>query len=90
MVAVSRESNRLSSRRRVEELRHPASDAPLTMSVNISARQFQRPDELVREVARLLEETGLAPGSLVLEITESIIMEEAEHNVDVLGRLKDL
>lgn len=68
----------------------PAAGAPLKMSVNISARQFQRPDELVREVARVLEETGLAPGSLMLEITESMIMGDAEHNVDVLGRLKDL
>jgi EAL domain-containing protein (putative c-di-GMP-specific phosphodiesterase class I) len=58
--------------------------------VNISARQFQRPDELVREVAQVLEETGLAPGSLVLEITESMIMEEAERNVDVLARLRGL
>jgi EAL domain-containing protein (putative c-di-GMP-specific phosphodiesterase class I) len=69
---------------------HPAADAPLKMSVNISARQFQRPDELVREVAQVFEETGLAPGSLVLEITESMIMEEAERNVDVLERLRGL
>jgi diguanylate cyclase (GGDEF)-like protein len=70
--------------------RHPSTDSPLKMSVNISARQFQRPDELVREVVRVLEKTGLAPGSLMLEITESMIMGDAEHNVDVLGKLKDL
>jgi diguanylate cyclase (GGDEF)-like protein/PAS domain S-box-containing protein len=70
--------------------RCPATDTPLKMSVNISARQFQRPDQFVREVARVLEETELPPGSLVLEITESLIMEDAEHNIDVLGRLKDL
>jgi diguanylate cyclase (GGDEF)-like protein len=70
--------------------RHPSADSPLKMSVNISARQFQRPDELVREVVRILDETGLAPSCLVLEITESMIMGDAEHNVDVLGRLKDL
>ncbi len=69
---------------------YPAVDASLKMSVNISARQFQRPDELVREVAKVLEDTGLAPGSLVLEITESMIMGEAEHNVGVLERLKGL
>jgi EAL domain-containing protein (putative c-di-GMP-specific phosphodiesterase class I) len=62
----------------------------LKMSVNISARQLQRPDELVREVVRVLEETRLTPGSLVLEITESMLMGDAEHNVDVLGRLKAL
>jgi diguanylate cyclase (GGDEF)-like protein/PAS domain S-box-containing protein len=69
---------------------HPETDAPLKMSVNISARQLQRPDELVREVVRVLEETRLAPGSLVLEITESMLMGDAENNVDVLGKLKDL
>ena len=69
---------------------HPNADAPLRMSVNISARQLQRPDELVREVVRVLEETRLAPDRLVLEITESMLMGDAEYNVDVLGKLKDL
>ena len=69
---------------------HPKTDAPLKMSVNISTRQLQRPDELVREVVRVLEKTRLAPGSLVLEITESMLMGDAEYNVDVLGKLKDL
>jgi diguanylate cyclase (GGDEF)-like protein/PAS domain S-box-containing protein len=69
--------------------RYPA-DIPMKMSVNISARQLQRPDELVREIDWVLEKTGLAPGSLVLEITESMIMGEAEYNVDVLRKLKDL
>jgi predicted signal transduction protein with EAL and GGDEF domain len=64
--------------------------ASLKMSVNISVRQFQRPDQLVREVVRVLEETELAPGCLVLEITESMIMGDAEYNADILGRLKDL
>jgi EAL domain-containing protein (putative c-di-GMP-specific phosphodiesterase class I) len=68
----------------------PAAYTSLEMSVNISARQLHRPDELVREVVRVLEKTGLAPSSLVLEITESMIMGDAEHSVDVLGRLKDL
>jgi diguanylate cyclase (GGDEF)-like protein/PAS domain S-box-containing protein len=69
--------------------RHPTG-TPLKMSVNISARQFQRPDELVRDVVRVLETTGLAPGSLVLEITESMIMGDAEYNQATLRKLKDL
>src|SRR3712207_1524248 len=73
-----------------QEDRLPATDTSPKMSVNISARQLQRPDELVREVVRVLEKTELAPETLVLEITESMIMEDAEYNVDVLGRLKDL
>jgi EAL domain-containing protein (putative c-di-GMP-specific phosphodiesterase class I) len=63
---------------------------PLKMSVNISARQLQRPDGLLSELVRILGETGLAPGSLVLEITESMLMGDAEHNVDVLMRLRHL
>jgi EAL domain-containing protein (putative c-di-GMP-specific phosphodiesterase class I) len=60
------------------------------MSVNVSARQLQRPDDLLRELIRILGETELAPDSLVLEITESMLMGDAEHNVDVLSRLQDL
>ena len=67
---------------------HP--EIPSKMSVNISARQLQRPEELVHEVVRVLEETQLAPNGLVLEITESMLMGDAEHNVDVLGKLKAL
>jgi EAL domain-containing protein (putative c-di-GMP-specific phosphodiesterase class I) len=60
------------------------------MSVNISARQLQRPDGLLDGLSRILRETGVDPGSLVLEITESMLMGDAEHNVDVLRRLQDL
>ena len=70
--------------------RHPTASTSLKMSVNISARQFQRPHQLVREVVRVLEETELAPGCLVLEITESMIMGDAEYNAEILGRLIDL
>jgi diguanylate cyclase (GGDEF)-like protein/PAS domain S-box-containing protein len=68
---------------------HPT-ETPLKMSVNISTRQLERPDELLKELIRILEGTKLGPGSLVLEITESMLMGDAEHNVEVLGRLKDL
>jgi diguanylate cyclase (GGDEF)-like protein len=68
----------------------PAAHAPLSMSVNISARQLQRPDVLVQDVVRVLEKTGMNPDVLVLEITESMIMGNAERSVGVLGRLKDL
>jgi diguanylate cyclase (GGDEF)-like protein/PAS domain S-box-containing protein len=68
---------------------HPT-ETPPKMSVNISARQLQRPDALLNELVAILKETGLAPGNLVLEITESMLMGDAEHNVDVLRRFKDL
>ncbi|HEV2290534.1 MAG TPA: EAL domain-containing protein [Gemmatimonadales bacterium] len=60
---------------------------PLSVSVNISARQFQTP-ELVAEVAAVLADVPLPPGSLRLEITEGTIMGQAESSVAVLRGLK--
>ncbi len=62
---------------------------PVAISVNLSARQFTRP-ELVDDVAQVLERTGLDGSSLVLEITESVLMEHAEIAVEVLSRLRQL
>jgi diguanylate cyclase (GGDEF)-like protein/PAS domain S-box-containing protein len=67
---------------------HPT-DPPLTMSVNLSPRQFQQPT-LVEQVIRALNEAGLAPGSLKLEITEGVAMRDAEATIIVLERLKQL
>ncbi|MEJ7819806.1 MAG: PAS domain S-box protein, partial [Rubrobacteraceae bacterium] len=64
-------------------------DPPLKVCVNLSARQFQRHD-LVKEVAGVLKETRLDPRSLILEITESVIMDEAESSIAILEELKDL
>jgi EAL domain-containing protein (putative c-di-GMP-specific phosphodiesterase class I) len=57
--------------------------------VNLSARQFQQPD-LVPQVMTALQETGLDPGFLDLEITESIFMQNAESTVQTLHQLKAL
>src|SRR5580692_204683 len=46
---------------------------PFTMAVNISAKQFAQAD-LVSQVGQILSETGLAPGNLKLELTESVTM----------------
>jgi diguanylate cyclase (GGDEF)-like protein len=59
------------------------------MAVNISSRQFNQPD-LVEVVTAILEETGIAPHCLELELTERILMEDAERAIDVLNRLKAL
>jgi diguanylate cyclase (GGDEF)-like protein/PAS domain S-box-containing protein len=66
----------------------PGADA-LLMSVNLSIRQFQHP-ALVAEVARILAESGLEPGRLVLEITESVVTDDALATIDTLRRLKEL
>jgi EAL domain-containing protein (putative c-di-GMP-specific phosphodiesterase class I) len=65
------------------------SDPPLTMAVNLSARQLQRP-EIVQEVAEVLHATDVDPKSLVLEITESVMMEDMELSIARLRELKEL
>jgi predicted signal transduction protein with EAL and GGDEF domain len=62
---------------------------PLVMSVNLSGRQFAQP-ELVDEIAEVLAESGLEPGALELEITESVVMDQSESGVRTLRRLRDL
>jgi diguanylate cyclase (GGDEF)-like protein/PAS domain S-box-containing protein len=61
----------------------------LEVAVNLSARQFQQ-SELPAQVARALEETGLPPASLHLEITETSAMENAASTVRALHELKAL
>jgi len=64
-----------------------AGHPPLTISVNLSSKHFSHPD-LNEQVELILAETGLAPGSLKLEITESAIIENAESAVTMLSKLK--
>ncbi|MFZ7102447.1 MAG: EAL domain-containing protein [Peptococcaceae bacterium] len=61
----------------------------LRMAVNLSAVQFKNP-RLVDSVRRILRETGLSPEYLELEITESIVINEADYIIDILDKLKDL
>ncbi|HET7035583.1 MAG TPA: bifunctional diguanylate cyclase/phosphodiesterase, partial [Thermomicrobiaceae bacterium] len=63
-------------------------DAPM-VSVNLSARQVAQPD-LATVVAEVLGETGLDPSRLVLEITETTLMEDIAATREMLIRLKDL
>ena len=73
---------------RVWQLEFP-SDPPLVMSINLSAKQFQNPS-LVQEVTQALTESGLAAASLKLEITESVVMQDAPATLAKLKELKDL
>ena len=61
----------------------------LRVSVNISSRQF-RSASLVDSVAATLQASGLAPGSLELELTESLLVENAEGAISIMTRLKQL
>ncbi|RYX81215.1 EAL domain-containing protein [bacterium] len=67
----------------------PVPTGQFDMNINVSARQLQHPD-LVREVAQILVDTGLDPHNLVLEITESVLMDEADSSMTVLEELKAL
>jgi PAS domain S-box-containing protein len=66
----------------------PASP-PLTMSVNITAKEFAQPD-LANEIRKSLQQTGVDPGCLQLEIVEKIAMADAEQSGLVLAELKAL
>jgi diguanylate cyclase (GGDEF)-like protein/PAS domain S-box-containing protein len=66
-----------------------SSDPPLSVAVNVSARQLVQPD-FVESIAALLEEFHLAPGTLHLELTESALMEHTDSAIEVLTRLKAL
>jgi len=57
------------------------------ISVNISAVEFRRQD-FVEGVRTILEETGLSPNCLQLEITESVLMHNAESSIAILQQLK--
>ncbi|WP_052440312.1 bifunctional diguanylate cyclase/phosphodiesterase [Geobacter sp. OR-1] len=61
----------------------------LTLSVNISARQFNRSD-IIEHIDFILKETGLPPESLRLELTESLLMGDTEATLERLHELKDL
>ncbi len=61
----------------------------LSLTVNLSARQLQWP-ELVREVQLALGSSGLEPRHLVLEITESVIVDNGEATLARLRELKSL
>ncbi len=61
----------------------------LSISVNVSCRQFVK-DGLVDHVAEVLRETGLDAECLKLEITESVLMHDAQHTARELTRLKAL
>jgi EAL domain-containing protein (putative c-di-GMP-specific phosphodiesterase class I) len=62
---------------------------PARVSVNLSARQFQQRD-IAKLVMQVLEETGLDPQYLELELTESTIMRNAEEAVSMLNELHAL
>jgi EAL domain-containing protein (putative c-di-GMP-specific phosphodiesterase class I) len=64
-------------------------DGLRSVHVNLSALEL-RQDDLVETVREAIEEAGIAPGDLVLEITESQLLEDAEASVAALTALRSL
>jgi len=69
--------------------RHFPRDEPVSVAVNVSGKQIIQPG-FVDTVAHILEETKLDPRHLVLEITESLLTEEAGVTLANLGGLREL
>jgi len=68
---------------------HPDRDKPLALNVNLSGRQLQHA-QVVEDVASALRESGLPAESLVLEMTESVLMDDSETVLEILRQLKQL
>ncbi|MBX2851928.1 MAG: EAL domain-containing protein [Phycisphaeraceae bacterium] len=62
---------------------------PLYMSINVSKRQLLQPD-CVDHLARTIEQAGVAPEQIYLEITESVVIGHGDTVVDILKSFKDL
>ena len=63
--------------------------APLSISINLSGRQLQQP-ELAHDIASALCRSGLPAHSLILEITESVMMQDTEATLAKLRELKNI
>jgi diguanylate cyclase (GGDEF)-like protein len=75
--------------RRLKEWREQVPERDLAISVNLSIKQFVQPN-LVQNIGTLLNELGIPPHALKLEITESTVMEDPTAAVAMLRDMKDL
>jgi EAL domain-containing protein (putative c-di-GMP-specific phosphodiesterase class I) len=66
-----------------------AGKAPIGMAVNLSAVQLQNP-EMHDIFKRIIENSGIDPQLLTLELTESMLLEDIENKIESMKRLKDL
>ena len=72
------------------QVRYPSTPAmAIQVSVNLSGRQLQRP-EVIKEVVDAVDAAGLEPQSLILELTESVLMADTESVARTLQELRSL
>jgi diguanylate cyclase (GGDEF)-like protein len=76
-------------RRAVVWQRSRPSEKPLMLRVNVSARQLAQ-DSLCATVSGIIDETGISPANLCLEVTESVLIEDPETSIATLTELKQL
>ena len=88
LVELGAHMMRASALQLAEWRRAHAAAGEITVSVNLSVGEIDRP-HLVRDLSELLAETGLPRGALKLEITESDIMRNPEQAAVILGKLRD-
>jgi diguanylate cyclase (GGDEF)-like protein/PAS domain S-box-containing protein len=89
IIPIGRQVLRLACKQLVDwQARFPR-EKPLSVNVNLSVRQIQG-SPFVEDVRQVLEETGLPPECLKLEITESLIMEDRIAAAHTLKRLKSI
>ncbi len=62
---------------------------PMRMAINLSVRQLEK-YEIINTVTKVIEETGIPPECLELEITETVIMEHAEEMISIFRKLKEM
>ncbi|MCP4340446.1 MAG: EAL domain-containing protein [Desulfobulbaceae bacterium] len=68
---------------------HQSGNLSLSMNVNLSVRQFHD-EHFLTETKRIIDESGVNPNFLILEFTESILMDDIEYRIEQLQQLKNL